>query len=74
VVGMRLSESGHAWGARAVEALALGTAVVQTEPAHRPLGVRAVVAMEERLASPTATGSGPGGEGGRRAVHRRSGG
>lgn len=65
VVGMRLTESGHAWGARAIEALAIGTAVIQTEPAHRPLGVRAVVAMEERLPSPTASGEGPGGEGGR---------
>jgi len=47
VVGVSITERSHAWGSRAIEFLALGTAVRELQGGHRPLGVTAVVPMQD---------------------------
>lgn len=62
VVGASLQESSHAWGARAVESVAMGTAVVRRSARHRPLGVRGVLPLVDAEPSVDAASLRAGGE------------
>jgi uncharacterized protein YbjQ (UPF0145 family) len=47
VVGVSVTEKTHAWGSRAIEFLAVGTAVRELEGGHQRLGVVPVVPMQD---------------------------
>lgn len=47
IVGVSITERSHAWGSRAIEFLAVGTAVRELQGGHVPLGVTAVVPMQD---------------------------
>jgi len=47
VVGVQITEQSHVWGSRAIEFLAIGTAVRELPAGHRPLGVVAAVPLQD---------------------------
>lgn len=47
VVGVNITEHSHIWGSRAIEFLAIGTAVRELQGGHRRLGVRAAVPLRD---------------------------
>ncbi|MGH9101861.1 MAG: heavy metal-binding domain-containing protein [Acidimicrobiales bacterium] len=49
VVGMRVEEHAHIWGARALELFALGTAVALEGQEHRRLDARPVVPLDDEV-------------------------
>lgn len=47
VVGMSITEKSHVWGPRAIEFLAIGTAIRELQGGHRPLGVAAAIPLQD---------------------------